>query len=114
MADVRISDICEALGAEVHAPGTPDKIISRATVGDLLSFVMGGDSEGAAWVTIQTHLNVAAVAVLKDMPVIILASGRPPAADLVTRCAEEKIALITAGDSVYGVCLKLGRLGLEG
>jgi serine kinase of HPr protein (carbohydrate metabolism regulator) len=75
---------------------------------------MGGDSDGTAWITIQTHLNVAAVAVLKEMPIIIIASGRVPSPDLVARCAEENIALVTSADSIFGTCVTLGRLGLEG
>jgi hypothetical protein len=109
-----IEEICEALNATVHVEGDKSKTVNRAAVGDLLSFVMGGDSDGAAWVTIQTHLNVAAVAVLKEMPMIIIAAGRLPASDLVVRCAEENIALVTSPDSIFGTCVTLGRLGLEG
>jgi hypothetical protein len=109
-----IGEICEALNATVHAEGGKSKTVNRVAVGDLLSFVMGGDSDGAAWVTIQTHLNVAAVAVLKEMPIIIIAAGRVPAPDLIARCAEENIALVTSSDSIFGTCVTLGRLGLEG
>jgi hypothetical protein len=114
MSEKTISEICEALNATVHAEGDKSKTVGRAAVGDLLSFVMGGDSDGAAWVTIQTHLNVAAVAVLKEMPIIIIAAGRVPAADLAARCAGENIALVTSPDSIFGTCVTLGRLGLEG
>ncbi|MDR1581537.1 MAG: serine kinase [Synergistaceae bacterium] len=109
-----ISEICEALNATVHVAGDESKTVERAAVGDLLSFVMGGDSDGAAWITIQTHLNVAAVAVLKEMPMIIIAAGRVPAADLTARCEEENITLVTSPDSIFGTCATLGRLGLEG
>jgi hypothetical protein len=109
-----VGEICSALGAKVHVPGDRDKMVTRAAVGDLLSFVMGGDSDEAAWVTIQTHLNVAAVAVLKEMPMIIIAAGRTPAPDLVSRCAEENIALATVDKSIFGACIALGGLGIEG
>ena len=114
MSEATIGEICEALGATVHVRGDFDRPVARATVGDLLSFVMGDDSDEAAWVTIQTHLNVAAVAVLKDIPLIIIAAGRAPMPDLTARCETENIALITAAPSIYGVCLALGRIGLEG
>jgi len=109
-----INEINAALGAKVHVLGDGDKVVERAAVGDLLSFVMGSDSDEAAWVTIQTHLNVAAVAVLKEIPIIIIAAGRQPAADLAARCDEENIALVTAGSSIFGVCTILARLGIEG
>jgi hypothetical protein len=94
--------------------GNSELSVRKAAVGDLLSFVMGSDADGAAWVTIQTHLNVAAVAVLKEIPIIIIASGREPSADLVERCRVEGIALATADSSIFDVCLTLGRLGLTG
>ena len=39
---------------------------------DLLSWVMSHGEEGMAWVTVQTHLNVIAVAALADMACVIL------------------------------------------
>jgi hypothetical protein len=114
MPEKTVSEICEALNATVHVAGDQSKTVDRVAVGDLLSFVMGGDSDGSAWVTIQTHLNVAAVAVLKEIPIIIIAAGRVPASDLVARSAEENIALVTSPDSIFGTCVTLGRLGLEG
>lgn len=109
-----IGKICEELKAIVHVEGDVGRTVERASVGDLLSFVMGDDSDGTAWVTIQTHLNVAAVAVLKDMPLVIIASGRLPADDLVARCETEGIALVTVSGSIFDTCVELGRLGLSG
>lgn len=114
MAAVTLETVCSALGAEVHVAGDAARTVEKVAVGDLLSFVMGSDSDGAAWVTIQSHLNVAAVAVLKDMPIILIASGRKPADDLIERCKAEKIALVTVSDSIFDICLRLGRLGLTG
>ena len=114
MPAVTLNNIFESVGAKVHVPGDAAREVETVVAGDLLSFIMGSDSEGAAWVTIQTHLNVAAVAVLKDIPLIIIASGREPAEDLIARCREENIAVITAAGSIYDLCLSLGKLGLKG
>ncbi|MDR1651116.1 MAG: serine kinase [Synergistaceae bacterium] len=114
MPEKSIEEICSAVGAEVHVPGDLSRTADRAAVGDLLSFIMGGDSDGAVWVTIQTHLNVAAVAVLKDIPMIIIASGRQPAPDLAARCMKENISLVTSNLSVFDVCAALQSLGLTG
>lgn len=111
---VSVGTICEEIGAVTHVKGDSSRDVERVVVGDLLSFIMGSDGDGAVWVTIQTHLNVAAVAVLKEVPVIIIASGRLPAEDLKMRCEAENIALVTASESVFDVCLRLGELGLKG
>ena len=111
---IALGEICREIDAEVHVAGDPARDIEKVVVGDLLSFIMGSDADGAAWVTIQSHLNVAAVAVLKDTPMVIIAAGRKPADDLKARCEAEKIALVTAKDSIFDVCLHLGKLGLKG
>lgn len=94
--------------------GDGEREITGATAGDLLSFIMGTAPEGAAWVTVQAHLNVAAVAVLKDLPLIIIASGRKAPEDLVERCKIENIAVMSVPETLYGTCIRLSELGLKG
>ena len=109
--NMTVEELCIALDASVYAAGDRERKISKAVAGDLLSFVMGTAPEGAIWVTIQVHLNVAAVAVLKDLPVIIIAAGRRPQDDLVERCQQEGICLASVKDTIYAVCAKLAALG---
>ncbi len=109
-----VSEICEALGGDVQCAGDKGREITGATAGDLLSFIMGTAPEGAAWVTVQAHLNVAAVAVLKDLPMIIIASGRKAPDDLIERCNTENIAIVSVQDTLYATCVKLAGLGLKG
>lgn len=111
---LKIDEICSALNADVQTAGDADREINSVIAGDLLSFVMGTVDEGAAWVTIQTHLNVAAVAVLKDLPLILIASGRQAAPELIERCARENICVAVCPHSVYEICGILSKLGLEG
>ncbi|MDD3918062.1 MAG: serine kinase, partial [Synergistaceae bacterium] len=65
---MKIRDVIEKTGATVLAPGDAERGLSGAISGDLLSFIMAEAKEGWLWITIQVHLNVAAVAVLKDVP----------------------------------------------
>ncbi len=111
---MKIGDICKNLDADVHTPGDPERDVTQAAAGDLLSFIMGTTPEGSAWITIQAHLNVAAVAVLKDIPLIILASGRKAPQDLKERCAAENICVATVRESLYGTCRRLSELGIKG
>ncbi len=111
---MKLGELCSALGGEVLCAGNTDREVTDAIAGDLLSFIMGTAREGAAWVTIQAHLNVAAVAVLKDLPLIIIAAGRNVPEDLIERCGTESIALLSVPESLYDVCVKLRDLGLKG
>jgi hypothetical protein len=111
---MKINEICKTLGADVQVAGDGERDVTKVTAGDLMSFVMGTAPEGAAWVTVQAHLNAAAVAVLKDLPLLILAAGRKAPDDLVERCEKENICVAAVNDTVYGICKKLAAIGLEG
>ena len=111
---MKIKDLCEKLNADVQAAGDPERDVTKAAAGDLLSFIMGTVSEGSVWVTIQAHLNVAAVAVLKDIPIIILASNRKAPADLIDRCMTENVCIASVSGSIFATCKKLSELGIEG
>ena len=107
-----VEQICAALETRVFVPGKGDKEVSSVSAGDLLSYVMGTAQEGALWVTIQTHLNVAAVAVLKDVPFILIASGRKPEKELVDRCLSEGITLACTRLSAFEAAGRLWEAGL--
>ena len=107
-----VAEICKALELDVVHPGDGAREIKGVIVGDLLSNIMGDARENWVWVTIQIHMNVAAVAVLKEMPMIILSCNRSPQDDMAEKCREENIALVTTHLSSYEVCCRLCSLGI--
>jgi len=110
---LKISEVFRSLDLEIHVEGDLERALSGGVVGDLLSFVMKVASEGNGWITVQNHVNVAAVAVLKEIPFILLASGRAPSPELVDRCRQEGITLATSTLDAYPLCGKLYELGLK-
>ena len=52
-----------------------DRDVTGGICGDLLSWVMARGKRGMAWVTVQTHMNVVAVASLHEFSCVILADG---------------------------------------
>lgn len=109
---MKISDITELLGPTVYSPGDQAGEIGGVITGDLLSFIMAEAREGWLWITIQVHLNVAAVAVLKDVPFILTASGRKPDKDLVERCLAEGVTLAGTDLSAFEAAGRLWEAGL--
>ena len=97
-----IAKLAELIGAEIV---TKDVDLEReVTCGyacDLLSWVMARGKEGMAWITVQAHMNVIAVAVLADMSCIIAPEGVKFDADVAEKAAEEGIALLTCEKSAY-------------
>ena len=71
---------------------------------DLLSWVMGHGQEGMAWVTVQTHMNVIAVALLSDMACVIM----PESLD---KADAEGMCVLQSPLSSYEIC---GRIYAKG
>ncbi len=107
-------ELLEKLSVEILSEGNSDQDITRGATGDLLSFIMGNTPEGAAWVTILAHVNVVAVAVLRNIPCIVVAGGKIPDPQMVERCKEEGIALGVSSESAFSLCARMAELGLKG
>jgi len=94
-----VKTITDALGMRVFSGQTGlDREVTGAYVCDLLSDVMGFAREGEAWITLQSHLNVVAIASLKDMPAIFLVKGVEPETQMLNKAVEEGI--VVAGTSL--------------
>ena len=108
---MNIGELCKSIDAEVQVAGDVNREVTKVAVGDLLSFVIGTASEGSVWITVQAHLNVAAVAVLKGLPIIVIAAGRKVPQDLIERCKTENICVASVKETIYGTCCKMAALG---
>ncbi|MEW6599735.1 MAG: serine kinase, partial [Nitrospirota bacterium] len=60
---MKLRDVVESLSLEVKTgKANLDNIVTGVYISDLLSDVMGNSKEGNIWITLQTHLNIVAVA----------------------------------------------------
>ena len=71
---------------------------------DLLSWVMGHSLANQGWITVQTHVNVVAVAVLRELSCIIIAENASIPEETLQRAKEEQIAIIHTTLPVYEIC----------
>lgn len=79
---------------------------------DLLSWVMAHGRDSMAWVTVQTHMNVIAVATLHDMSCVIIPEGAQADAEVVAKAAEEGIAILVSELSAFEISGKLFAAGI--
>jgi hypothetical protein len=79
---------------------------------DLLSWVMAKGQQGMAWVTVQTHMNVVAVAALHEFTCIILAEDCAMPVDVIQKASDEGIAVISSALSEYTISGLLYGLGI--
>lgn len=94
----------EALAAEKQVKG--------CYIGDLLSFAMSKVEAQNAWITIQTNVNIVAVAALTEAACVILTDGCKPD-ELAAERAREQGVIILGGDiSAYEAAARLSALGI--
>jgi len=110
---MNLSDVASELGLTVLCgEDNLAREVSGCYVSDLLSDVMGNAAEGQVWVTLQLHVNVVAVAALRDLAGIILVNSRTPAEETLAKAAEEGLPLLSTSLSTYEVSGRLYALGI--
>ena len=81
---------------------------------DLLSWVMAHGTAGMAWVTVQTHMNVIAVASLMEMAAVIIPEGIEMEVPSLEKAKEEGITVLESPLTAYEICARLAAKGLAG
>lgn len=88
------------------------KNVSGVYMGDLLSDVIANAKKDNIWITIQTHLNIIAVATLKELAAIIIAMNKSITEEVIQKANEEKIILLSTDKTSYEISGKLYKLGI--
>ena len=93
----------------IAGKGGLQKEVTGVYMGDLLSLAMAHAKEGNLWITVQGHINAIAVAVLVNMPAIILVQGIQASEEMLQKAEEEDIALLATTEGAYEVAKALSR-----
>ena len=110
-----IKDIIPLIDAKVITPEADlKKDVLCGYTCDLLSWVMAHGQEGMAWVTVQTHMNVIAVAALHDMACVIMPESIQMEKESLAKAAEEGICVLESPLSGYEICGRLAGAGVPG
>lgn len=96
----------DALGADLER-----EVLCGYTC-DLLSWVMAHGAEGMAWVTVQTHMNVIAVAVLAEMACVILPENIHMEQESLDKAAAEGLCVLRSPLSGYEICGRMHAAGV--
>lgn len=75
--------------------------ISGGYASDLLSDVMGNAREGQVWITLQSHLNVVAIASLRELAAVVLVKDIRPDEAVITKAEEEGIPLLGSAGPAF-------------
>lgn len=109
-----VAQIVAALGLEVLAGAEHlDRQVTGGYSSDLLSCAMAGAKHGDAWVTLQAHQNVVAVATLTDVACVIITEGARPDEASLTRAEAEGVVLLGTKLDSFATVARLVLLGVE-
>lgn len=97
-----VKDLIDKFGLKLAAGGNGiGRLVKSGYCGDLLSDVMANAPEGCAWLTIQSHQNIIAVAVLREMACIIITGGHTPDTETVVKAETEGVPVLLWPGSAY-------------
>ncbi len=110
---MKVSELTALIGAKnLTTEIAEDKEILCGYACDLLSWVMAHGEEGMAWVTVQTHMNVIAVASLAEMACVVLPEGITMDAEILAKANAEGLCVLSSPMTAYEICGKLFACGI--
>jgi len=109
-----LNRLVETLGL-ADGGGSPvdDREVTGVYCGDLLSDVMGQAHPGEIWVTVQSHMNVVAVAALKELAAVVICGDHRPEETAAEKARDEDVVLLCTECSPFEVCGLLWEQGLR-
>ena len=108
---MKISELIEKLNLTlVTNEEYDDRDIEGCYIGDLLSWVMSKAACNEAWITVQTNVNVVAVAALTDVSCVIVPDGIEVEQATVQKADMKNIVILGTGLSSYALAVEISKL----
>ena len=112
---MRLSEIKDKLNLKVLTGSSNiESTVTRGYVSDLMSDVIAHGKEGDIWITYQTHVNVVAIAMMKNMAGIILIQNRELIPQAASKAQEEGLPVFSCRESAFETAGRLYQLGIPG
>lgn len=110
---MKVKEIKELLDLKAAAGESgEDRDVGGGYCGDLLSDVMAHAKNGDVWLTMQSHQNIVAVAVLRELAAIVLVNGRQPDKETIGKADEEGIPVLISEKPAYDIAGQLYEAGI--
>ena len=109
---MKVSEFIALSGAVCLTGEFEDRGIACGYTCDLLSHVMGKGQADMAWITVQAHMNVIAVAALLDFACVIVPEKLPVDPAIVAKAAEEGIVMLASEKTAYELVVLLAQNGV--
>lgn len=109
---MKVKEAASLLGAEFAALCDENREITGGVVGDLLSVIMAQGKPGLAWITVQTHLNVIAVAALHEFACVLLPIGAKMEQSTLDKAREQGVNVLYCPQAAFALAGVLAKAGI--
>ena len=107
---MKVKDIAKTLNMKELTNAGCENEVKTVYTGDLLSRVMADCQEGSAWITVQTHMNVIAVAELNDVACVIIPHGIPVEESSLKKANLQGLCMLSSDMDAYELCWRIHEL----
>ena len=104
-----VNELGEMLSLRKLSDGL-DREVSSCYISDLLSRVLGGCQPGDVWITVQSSINMVAVAVMAEAGCVILPEGLTATDHVVGKAIEEGLTIFKSDENAFSLAVKISRL----
>jgi len=107
---MNVEELARGLSMEIVAGERgKEKEICGVYVCDLLSRVIAKAEIGFVWVTVHTHLNIVAVAVLKELSCIIIPENLKIDNTILVKAEEEGVPILLSSKTAFEISYAIGK-----
>ncbi len=108
---MKVSELAAACAFEyIVKPDDEERMVTGAYCCDLLSWVIGRAEETDALVTVMSNPNVIAVAVMADLPCVILSEGVRLDEKALEKAKENDVAVLSSKLSTYETAILMDKV----
>ncbi len=101
--------LAEKMNMQAVSEGDMSREIKDCYLCDMLSFVMAKAKEGDAWITVQTNINVVAVASLADCACVIVPEDIAVEETTVAKAKAQGVVILKASQTAFEIACEIGR-----
>ncbi|AUG56517.1 DRTGG domain-containing protein [Acetivibrio saccincola] len=108
---MKVEEFAKRMGMKLlTGEDTLDKEVEGMYICDLLSWVMSKAKKGNAWITVHTHVNVVAVALLAEVSCIIIPENIEVEQATIERASKEGIAILSSEKTSFEIACEAGKI----
>lgn len=108
-----VSELVEKHGFKQLSGTDLNRKISNVYSCDLLSWVMAKGKHDTAWITVQTHNNILAVASLLEFACIIIPEGIKVDQEIIDKANDQEVVMLSSDKESFEIFKILYEAGIK-